>query len=693
MLRKKFCLSIPEACTSTVTTGTLATIAYKVFGEEGHDIFVADLFEAGNLVGRYFADKATGEHKGWNAKTGVWRQKIRLDNLAADITGDVMAGEWCYYISDRYMFAENTNDVAYDYFGQSVGSWENDLERKIVVKRRRRHEEIVDERVQKILPPEPEGFLAWASEKIKVSYALCEKSEEKKEVRCTCTCCGASWIREKFYKSGLEIECPECGETIRTKRLKGTNNVFGTSMGAYTVSPARDGGSWILMQYDVLGTFRGGKWDFEASPRMFADIPKGHDWGRLYYKDGGWNDKKPPWGMFFSNGLLYKDFGGADELMPEDTARKLHAVAAAELQCNVDRVIILDMPEIEYLIKGRFYRLAKESLDGYYENTKKGAKTLEEYLKLDGQRTNRLRQMNGGRCELSWLQWERKTGKKIADADIGYFARKGVYSSGKTRYGSGWAEIFKRLGSPIKAKNYVERQAKESGMSAAEIVSDYDDYIRMAKQQKLNLDSEIFYKPKNLASAHAECVAFGQKKAAASRAKEIRGKFPKVEKILGEIKEKYEYKSGEYQIMVPSCIEDIISEGRSLGHCIDTSDRYFDRIEKRETYLVFLRHSSAPMAPYYTFEIEPGGTIRQQRTTGNRQNKTQVKAYRSFVMEWQNEVQKRITEEDRKLAERSNRLRIDEYRKLREDKELIHGGVLAGKLLVDILEADLIVAG
>lgn len=99
------------------------------------------------------------------------------------------------------------------------------------------------------------------------------------------------------------------------------------------------------------------------------------------------------------------------------------------------------------------------------------------------------------------------------------------------------------------------------------------------------------------------------------------------------------------------------------------------------------------MAPYYTFEIEPGGTIRQQRTTGNRQNKTQVKAYRSFVMEWQNEVQKRITEEDRKLAERSNRLRIDEYRKLREDKELIHGGVLAGKLLVDILEADLIVAG
>lgn len=69
-----------------------------------------------------------------------------------------------------------------------------------------------------------------------------------------------------------------------------------------------------------------------------------------------------------------------------------------------------------------------------------------------------------------------------------------------------------------------------------------------------------------------------------------------------------------------------------------------------------------------------------------------MKAYRPFILEWQKEVRKRLTAEDRKLDKESDRIRTEEYKDLRERKELIHRGMLAGTLLVDALESDLIVS-
>ena len=94
--------------------------------------------------------------------------------------------------------------------------------------------------------------------------------------------------------------------------------------------------------------------------------------------------------------------------------------------------------------------------------------------------------------------------------------------------------------------------------------------------------------------------------------------------------------------------------------------------------------------PYYTLEIEPGGTIRQQRTTGNNQNRKDLEEYAPFIREWQKEVRRKLTEEDRKLAEQSRSVRIEEYRELREKKEKVWHGKLAGQLLADVLESDLI---
>lgn len=160
--------------------------------------------------------------------------------------------------------------------------------------------------------------------------------------------------------------------------------------------------------------------------------------------------------------------------------------------------------------------------------------------------------------------------------------------------------------------------------------------------------------------------------------------------MFEEEKEKYEYWEEEYAIIFPNKIDDILAEGKALQHCIDKNNRYFERIAKRESFILFLRKTENIEEPYYTLEVEPGGTIRQKRTQFNRQN-TDLKNAESFLQRWQKEIRQRMSDEDWDLAERSKNLRVNEIKELRQKKILVYGGMSSGKLLADLLEEDLMI--
>lgn len=160
---------------------------------------------------------------------------------------------------------------------------------------------------------------------------------------------------------------------------------------------------------------------------------------------------------------------------------------------------------------------------------------------------------------------------------------------------------------------------------------------------------------------------------------------------LASIKEKYEYVGKTFSIVVPEKIEQIIEEGQALKHCLDRSDRYFERIANQESYIVFLRRTKAMEQPYYTLEIEPDGTTRQKRTVGDNQNNDYHRAEK-FLKKWQAAIRPRLSQEDFERQEISRQLRMYELESLRNDKVTVHGGIHAGELLADILEADLMEA-
>ena len=138
-------------------------------------------------------------------------------------------------------------------------------------------------------------------------------------------------------------------------------------------------------------------------------------------------------------------------------------------------------------------------------------------------------------------------------------------------------------------------------------------------------------------------------------------------------------------------VEDILEEGSELKHCITGKDTYYERIAKRESYLLFLRKTEAHEKPYYTLEVEPNGTVRQKRTYYDRQN-ADIEQAKVFLLRWQKQLTKKLNKEDKILAFKSRDLRKKEIEELRKNKVKVNGFGYQGKLLADILEEDLMEA-
>ena len=86
-------------------------------------------------------------------------------------------------------------------------------------------------------------------------------------------------------------------------------------------------------------------------------------------------------------------------------------------------------------------------------------------------------------------------------------------------------------------------------------------------------------------------------------------------------------------------------------------------------------------------EIEPGGCIRQLRTYGDDEGNDRDEA-KEFLKKWRREIYRRIGKAEREAAEISREKRLAEFEELRRNRNIIRNGKLAGKLLVEVLEAD-----
>ena len=213
----------------------------------------------------------------------------------------------------------------------------------------------------------------------------------------------------------------------------------------------------------------------------------------------------------------------------------------------------------------------------------------------------------------------------------------------------------------------------------------------MAEKLHIDTSDEIIYRAHKLRQRHDELVLQCEKGDLQIQAEQMEKKYPHVNDICKEIQEKYAYADETYTIIAPSNVLDILTEGRMLHHCVGNNgagERYYDRIERRESFILFLRRTDEPKDPYYTLEVEPDGTVRQKRTLFDRQHED-IEQATEFLLKWQKVISTRLTGQDLKLAQRSRELRNEEFIQMQKDRVVIHTGHLAGQLLAEVLLADL----
>ncbi len=544
------------------------------------------------------------------------------------------------------------------------------------------------------IPKLPKDWARWVS-KVGIPQNYIYYHYNKKGVDTGyCTYCemDVSVKQPRHNKAGI---CPRCRHKITFKSIGRAGLVVTDKAIMYLMQRCKDG---LVIRY-FTGFRKYSKGGYKLPERSCQEVRRvicdssgrflrAYEWGRYKMKSFRWilsGECSPYW----SDSFMGRTYG---KTLPDLAKRELRLTGLPHIMkeypiFDPERYLTMlkAMPYLEKIAKAKLPRLMRECLASTYTFRDcihdPQATELTKLLGINTQELKRLRGNNGGMRFLAWLKYERKAGKAIPDHVISWFCSERITAKA--------LKFIRSKMSMVQIYNYVRRQmAAYVGATSGYILTTWADYLSMARRLKMDTTDAIVFRVNKLVQRHNELVELCDGKGLSLEADRIADSYPHVDEICLSLKDKYEYAGDVYSVVAPTCIEDILLEGQNLHHCLGRSDRYWERIERREAYVLFLRKTAEPDKSYYSLEVEPNGTIRQKRTMYDRQHED-IEDATKFLAEWQTVISKRLEAADLELAKKSRILREQDYAELREKKAIIHVGDYAGQLLADVLLADL----
>lgn len=549
------------------------------------------------------------------------------------------------------------------------------------------------DQVMKTVPGLPKNWIAWVSKYGIMEHYIFYKYQKNGATNGYCTYC-KKHVPIRSPKYNQKGHCNICGQPV-TFRSVGKSGRFCTKWYRVYLVQRRKTSGFVIRIFQARTWYKkAGYADCETTcheeqRRIFSANGKeisNFVYGLFKRREMRWILYWKPW-YYTCCGIQYK--GNVYPYTLSDLSRHelketgLREYALRQKKIDPGKYLYLwqTYPVLEQIVKAGLFQLVDDILE--YRATdaikRKGRKPT-EFLSVTKKEFRRLRDMNGGAKELKWLQFEKSSGRIIKDEEI-YWMAKEELEPKDLQF------VLDRM-SICQVRHYLVKQSEKSGDDISHILQVWKDYLSMAGKLRLDVYDSIIYRASDLQRRHSEAVIQMEEKKKEIRRRELEEKYVGFQEQLIALKEKYEFSAGEYQIVAPKSIDDILYEGDTLHHCVNKTDNYFDRIASKESYILFLRKKENPEVPFYTLEAEPDGTIRQKRAEFDRQNKD-IDEVTSFLRLWQKEIQKRLTKKDYMSAEKSRKLRQRKYQEVRDQHIVVHGGEFAGKLLADLLEKDL----
>ena len=664
---------------------------------------VIDVYRDGGHYGRYAMDLDTGEYEFRKGKvTHKWK-------MATVIEGKSDYWQYKPNVSNQLVWDTEkdritaTKSLGGGDFGYKICSKEEDWLRN----KRERSLELKYDRIRELMgriPPEPEHLHEWILEHFADVYFFLDEIKKNSK----CPVCEKEFPRKELVKVSGEgmaknndlVECPHCSirGVLKVRRTHIEQN------GQVLVFQKLDKKQNVARRFAWTAYNRYGHRSCclgeTIRVMMYIRRTLGQTGGyKIYYNQDGeytnwytgllepeWNDRNPR-NKRALECCLYPE-GIAEALWGTDYAslsRAFETMARGNIVADYNAAMAVGAKEsglgntLEYLLKGRFTQLLKDTIKNCW--TYKGmyigrldldGKTIEEVFRIkDRQKINRIRQMNGGEMAMEWMEYSDAQNDRISQDTLQWLTDHHITV---TEMGKALLPITQKV-SVEKIRNYLEKQSRHYAGNVKDTLEHWGDYLSMMVAVNQKLDDELFYKPKDLKARHDALVNNRQKLEAVKRmnedpeereeeAKAMRDKFPEAEAILQDVKKKYSYQGKEYIMRIPKDLVEIVEEGYALHHCGGSSDRYFNRICNRETYIGFCRKVGEENIPFYTIEFEPDGTIRQNRSYYDEE--PDIDTIRGFLKEWQREIKKRLNRKDLEYARKSAVLREQNIQELKE---------------------------
>lgn len=669
---KRKTLEKTEPAELMINTDSKFAVAAVVHDIKGASVLEIDIWGKKEINGtrkmmcRHFLDKegqdydtlftSTQEFQRKTYHEGEW-SKLRLITIFS--RGDYY---YSYYSERQQSMTDKTRAIIKTYmkcFGtQNVLSSIESEEYSIASDKNERayHRKVdrIDEMMARVEPVGGEAFDTWLKTVVfPERYIFAETRKLKTGYRCRCAECGKTFMTKEKPKHNEWMSCKKCG----TKAIIKTRVQQVTEERSVLVAQPYEGNTWVLRHFKfrkysahMMKKTSSSIAELEKV-RMFMTLGQKI---KIYYgtRDSygndefaqDWWDKK----SYGNNMVIDKNFylypGRIQEIeMPVELKRMLEAGARQGVELDYNTLIrgFRYKPYMEYLIKGRYYRLAQEVLKQYScwshadDLFDLGADNVADLLQIDVQRAYRLREMNGGIHALQCLQIEERDGIKISQENL-------IFAD-KYKLDGSCLELHRTHMQFNKAMNYIRRQMEKNHMSFTTVKQYYHDYLDMAEERGADLTDDIIRANSRMIEFHMTYLEEKNRKEDKNRLRKLQKKFPNIKKDYKQNSALMAWENQHFVILVPKGIMDILQEGRAQHHCVAASDTYFDRMNKRESFILFLRRKEQPELPYYTLEIaikKGKVNVRQRYAAYDRQ--PDIKEVDKNLTEWKKVVEKRM---------------------------------------------------
>lgn len=144
-------------------------------------------------------------------------------------------------------------------------------------------------------------------------------------------------------------------------------------------------------------------------------------------------------------------------------------------------------------------------------------------------------------------------------------------------------------------------------VKAEELISDWCEYIKqrcLEDEQMQKARDEIIYRNKNWHEWHDRYAAEIDRKELKNKNRKENKEYKNISIDYKLNKALFSWEDDNYIILVPKNAGEINEEGRKQHHCVGAQSQYKDKMNRRQTFIVFLRKKEDPKKPYYTIECD-----------------------------------------------------------------------------------------